>query len=64
LIDISYTALNNSINGFAENKEPVQKTKPKNLKILTCNFQSIWNKKAELELILNSKDIDTELKRY
>jgi len=56
LIDISYTALNNSesINGFAENEEPVQKTKPKNLKILTCNL----NKKAELELILNSKDID------
>jgi len=59
LIGVSFSALNDSITKIdtTPDKGPT-KTKPNQLRIVCCNFQSIWNKKAELENFLYSMDID------
>jgi len=60
LIDISLSAFddNTTTEGGEELHEPVYLKKPKQLRIFSCNFQSIWNKKAELSRVLAEKDID------
>ena len=61
LIDISGTVLNSSIssNGSTDTlQQGLPKKKARRLRIFTCNFQSIWNKKAELEKLLTNNNID------
>jgi hypothetical protein len=60
LVNISTSLLNTSESSTntIEADQPVEKIKPNQLRIACCNFQSIWNKKAELKNFLYSKDID------
>lgn len=50
---------NNSSNILATpQRDTKQKRKANRLRIFTCNFQSLWNKKAELENTLATNNID------
>ena len=61
--NVSTSLFNSSISSNSSNESVTvindpNKKKANKLRILTCNFQSIWNKKEELECILTSSNID------
>lgn len=57
LFDSSLSS-NSSNDSATPQRNTRQKRKANRLRIFTCNFQSLWNKKAELENTLTTNNID------
>lgn len=59
IANISNTILNSSISSSdSESTQQLPKRKARRLRTITCNFQSIWSKKAELENFSTENDVE------